>query len=204
MPNNAQLALIHFARKQLGLDDDDYRTILQSVCKVESAKDIKHNGDVQALMDAFRRLGFDQKKALLNCVVMATDEQKHKIKRIWETVTKNAKVGCSSLDTFLNNRFHVNGIANLTLTRAVAVIEALKQMQVRTFLQHVYGMVIIQDDSAKDAVQNQLLNHFNRVGNQISTATLQAIVAVLLWHGEISLEKLIAVEKLTQEFFRDG
>src|SRR3989304_1882999 len=117
MPNNAQLALIHVARKQLGLDDDDYQTILMSVCRVDSAKDIKHNGDVQALMDAFRRLGFDQKQAhdeILNSVPMATEEQKHKIKRIWETVTKNANVGCSSLDTFINNRFHVNGIANLT------------------------------------------------------------------------------------------
>ena len=41
---NADLARIHTAKKQLNLTDADYRALLQSVCKVESASVLDFNG----------------------------------------------------------------------------------------------------------------------------------------------------------------
>ena len=39
-PRNRDLAMIHLAKKELGLDDDLYRAILKQVCGVESSADL--------------------------------------------------------------------------------------------------------------------------------------------------------------------
>jgi len=51
------LALIHVAKKQLGLDDDTYRDVLWTVGKVRSAADLDGYGREQ-LLTHFKRLGF--------------------------------------------------------------------------------------------------------------------------------------------------
>lgn len=48
-PRNAQLAAIHVAKKQLGLDDDTYRAMLWAVARVESAADLDAYGRRQVL-----------------------------------------------------------------------------------------------------------------------------------------------------------
>lgn len=48
-PRNAQLAKIHLAKRDLGLDDDAYRTMLWTVCRVRSAKDLDGHGREQVL-----------------------------------------------------------------------------------------------------------------------------------------------------------
>jgi phage gp16-like protein len=54
---NAELAQIHVAKKQLGLDDDTYRAILWTVGRVKSAKDLDWTGR-KALLDHFRAKGW--------------------------------------------------------------------------------------------------------------------------------------------------
>lgn len=51
------LAKIHIARKQLALDEDDYRDILDRVCGVRSARDLTPDM-LPALQREFRRLGY--------------------------------------------------------------------------------------------------------------------------------------------------
>ena len=51
------LAKIHIAKKQLGLDDDDYRAVLQRVTGKTSSKDMS-NGERGAVLDELKRLGF--------------------------------------------------------------------------------------------------------------------------------------------------
>jgi hypothetical protein len=53
----SRLAIIHLAKKQLGLDDDAYRAIL-SGAGVASSKDIKSEGQFNLIMAAFTNLGF--------------------------------------------------------------------------------------------------------------------------------------------------
>lgn len=54
---NAQLAAIHVAKKQLGLDDDTYRAMLWAVARVESAADLDGYGRAQVL-DHLKARGF--------------------------------------------------------------------------------------------------------------------------------------------------
>lgn len=52
-----ELAAIHVAKKQLGLDDETYRLMLWSVARVRSAADLDHAGR-QAVLDHLRARGF--------------------------------------------------------------------------------------------------------------------------------------------------
>lgn len=56
-PRHRELAAIHIAKKQLGLDDATYRDMLWTVGRVRSAKDLDHAGR-QAVIEHLRRRGF--------------------------------------------------------------------------------------------------------------------------------------------------
>lgn len=54
---NAELAQIHIARAQLGIDEDTYRAILWTVARVKSAKELDWTGR-KALLEHFRSKGW--------------------------------------------------------------------------------------------------------------------------------------------------
>lgn len=54
---NAELAQIHIARTQLGLDDETYRDILWTVARVRSSKDLDWTGR-KALLEHFKAKGW--------------------------------------------------------------------------------------------------------------------------------------------------
>lgn len=56
-PRRRELAAIHVAKAQLGLDDETYRAILWSVARVHSAADLDHAGR-HAVLDHLRARGF--------------------------------------------------------------------------------------------------------------------------------------------------
>lgn len=56
-PRNNDLAQIHIAKKQLGMDDDAYRDMLFAVARVRSAKLLDHAGRAKVL-DHLKRCGF--------------------------------------------------------------------------------------------------------------------------------------------------
>lgn len=56
-PRNNDLAQIHIAKKQLGMDDDTYRDMLWAVARVRSAKQLDHAGRAKVL-DHLKRCGF--------------------------------------------------------------------------------------------------------------------------------------------------
>lgn len=53
----SSIALLHVARRDLGLDDDDYRAVLERVTGKRSAKDLSE-AERNLVADEFRRLGF--------------------------------------------------------------------------------------------------------------------------------------------------
>lgn len=53
---NRELARIHVLKKQLGLDDDTYRTVLHVVARVESARDLDAHGRRQVIQQLESRL----------------------------------------------------------------------------------------------------------------------------------------------------
>jgi phage gp16-like protein len=60
----SRLAIIHVAKKQLGLDEEAYRAIL-SGAGVSSARDITTSAQFNTVMTAFARLGFKPRGAEL-------------------------------------------------------------------------------------------------------------------------------------------
>ena len=79
---NKKLAIIHIARKQLGLDDDSYRAVLSGAAGIESAKDIKSEDQYRKILHTFKKLGFRynkkkiQDKQLAKCYAIWTDLHK--------------------------------------------------------------------------------------------------------------------------------
>jgi phage gp16-like protein len=57
MPTPGQLALIHVARKQLGMEEADYRALLMRVAGVDSAEALDRRG-IATVLTEFERLGF--------------------------------------------------------------------------------------------------------------------------------------------------
>lgn len=57
----AELAKIHIAKKELGMDDDTYRAMLQQVGGVASSKDLSAMGRANVL-EHLKSHGFDSKK----------------------------------------------------------------------------------------------------------------------------------------------
>ncbi|MGE4406444.1 gp16 family protein [Pseudomonas sp.] len=55
-----QLAAIHAARRDLGLDEDGYRLMLREVAGVDSAKDLDVGGR-RKVLDHLRRVGWDKR-----------------------------------------------------------------------------------------------------------------------------------------------
>ncbi len=58
---NADLAKIHLAKKQLGLDDDIYRDMLWTLARVRSAADLDDAGR-QAVLDHLKARGFTARR----------------------------------------------------------------------------------------------------------------------------------------------
>lgn len=56
-PRNNDLALIHIAKLQLGMDDDQYRDLLFTIGRVRSAKDLDWAGR-QRVIEHFKKCGF--------------------------------------------------------------------------------------------------------------------------------------------------
>ncbi|UCD88496.1 MAG: regulatory protein GemA [Desulfobacterales bacterium] len=129
------LAIIHIAAKELGLDDEAYRKVLQTQAGVRSAKHLNHRG-FRAVMKHFETRGFQPRSAARrpmpsNRARMATAGQIKKIYAQWATLE-----GCwyetgsfwKTLRGFLQKRFRVKHEKFLTLEKAGQVIEALKSI----------------------------------------------------------------------------
>ncbi len=79
------ISLIHVAKNQLGISDEDYRLILHNICGVDSSKQLDDAG-YAVLMDHFNRLGFQstsRKRYFGHRQAMATPGQVKLIQDLW-------------------------------------------------------------------------------------------------------------------------
>jgi hypothetical protein len=80
-----QIALIHVARQQLGLTEEEYRAVLRHAASVESAKDLD-TLSYQRVMRCFAKLGFkadDMKRTFGDRPGMASPGQIDMIRGLW-------------------------------------------------------------------------------------------------------------------------
>lgn len=89
---NAELAQIHIARAQLGIDEDTYRAVLWTVARVRSSKDLDWTGR-KKLLEHFRAKGWKPtapKKAKAATPVSAGQDAL--VKSLWNELHEAGKV----------------------------------------------------------------------------------------------------------------
>ncbi len=127
---NAELAQIHIARAQLGLDEETYRSILWTVGRVRSAKDLDWSGR-KAVLDHFRVKGWKPaapKKA--KAAKPVAKGQEGLIRRLWDELHQQGKVNDPSdaaLGAWLKRNKLPERIGWLKPADLNRVIESLKR-----------------------------------------------------------------------------
>ena len=95
---STRLALIHLARKELDLDEEAYRAILEGAAGVSSAAAIETEAQFDEVLLAFKNLGFVRKPATRKRLPLteanipdkkrATSRQLYYIKGLWELASR--------------------------------------------------------------------------------------------------------------------
>lgn len=201
MINSAKLALIHVAKMQLHLADDEYRMLLDSVCGVSSAKEIRTDADFKALLNAFERLGFRQKAASaprratgLNFQI-ATAKQFDLIVRLWKKYTRFPEQWEETLNSFITRRFGVANYRKLNRAQCGKLIEILKEMLMRAALVEVSEFLCGPNPTL---VENQLFNLYERLRKEIPAENLAAILAVLCYQDDNASKGFLLANQLLQ------
>ena len=184
MISQKQNRLIQVAKAQLKLKDDEYREILMSVCKVKSSKDIRSLDDFRQLIKAFEKLGFEPKVVFENLAKRKrlTDrtiskEQIALIETLWQKVTKTPEIWRESLNSFLAARFNALNVESLSGMKAINVIEALKDMLLKTALMETHKSL----GGGEGIVQNRIIEIFKTVKMCFTDEELAAVCASMFY-----------------------
>ncbi len=128
---NRELAQIHIAKAQLGLDDDTYRAMLWTVARVRSSGDLDFHGRIKVLQHLKSR-GWKNKPArkAKSERPLASDEQSRKIRALWIELHQVGGINDSSeaaLAAYVKRITTVDALQWLTSSQASRVIESLKK-----------------------------------------------------------------------------
>lgn len=133
---NNQLAMIHIAKKQLGLDDDTYRDIVRLVSngRESSAGELDY-AERNKLLEHFKSRGFKNAPAKnAKTRPLATDDQSKMIRGLWIELFNLDAIDNSSeaaLAAFVKRQSGVNASQWLNSYQASQVIESLKKWVAR-------------------------------------------------------------------------
>ena len=119
MPSRSELAKIHIAKKELGLDDATYRGILWDRYHLESAADL-NTAQVVDLIDLFRQKGWRP----------ASSGQRGLIHVLWSKLEDSGAIRHPTEDALAAFVEHATGkddLQRLTVHEASRVIEMLKK-----------------------------------------------------------------------------
>lgn len=124
MLGKSELAVIHIAKTELKLKEDDYRYILQSNFKKDSSKNL-NKIEFLKLMEIFEKLGYKKKRAKKSD--NATKSQIKKIKELEELL--EWKDSPERLEGFIVRQTgHKSKLEWLSVSNAQKVIEGMKRM----------------------------------------------------------------------------
>ena len=84
---NKKLAIIHIARKQVGLDEQSYRALLLGAVGFESARELKTEDQYRKILHAFKSIGFRFSRKRIN------DKQLAKCYAIWTELWRLEAIG---------------------------------------------------------------------------------------------------------------
>lgn len=125
-----ELALIHIAKAELGLDDGTYRDLLDAWTGEVSAGDMSE-GQRHTAIENFKKMGFVPESDREERLEVAEGDKPHvqKIKGLWLLLHDEGAVQNPSLDSlnsFVQRMADVDHVAWVPPAEAPTVIEALK------------------------------------------------------------------------------
>jgi hypothetical protein len=130
--NDGKLRLIHVARGQLGLTEEDYRSILMLFGGVSHAAELNLAG-FTAVMERFTALGFastSPRRPFPQRLGMASPRQTSLMRQLWAECTNGTGTE-AELGKWLEGHFHVSSLRFLTGDLAPKVLGALKAMKTK-------------------------------------------------------------------------
>jgi len=133
MVDQATLAKIHIAKKELAMDDDTYRALLMRVAEVSSSKDLTAASASKVLAE-FARLGWKPKAKKAVTRPPEDSAQLKMIRGLWIELHQMGKVedpSESALAAWCKRMMRVDAPQWLTKAQASKLIEALKKWRDR-------------------------------------------------------------------------
>ena len=129
-----KVALVHVAKRQVGLEEEDYRALLLSVAGVDSAANLTE-ADFDQVMSELTRRGFRPRKGFGRRVGCASPAQVKLIRVLWDDYQgkQGGDAGDQALNAWLTRYHHVSALRFLTSEKAAAVLTGLKQMVARKY-----------------------------------------------------------------------
>ncbi len=126
------VAVIHIAKKQLCMNDDEYRVLLYASAGVSSASELRRLAQFRSVMKAFEKLGYKspqerkctsgQDEVAWGCTI----KQRRKIEVLWRARARNTSD--DALYKFIERVAQVNHPRWLSKQLASNVILALKKL----------------------------------------------------------------------------
>lgn len=129
-PRNNDLAMIHIAKKDLGLDDETYRAMLWTIAHVRSSSELDYAGRAKVLTH-LKACGWKQKppvKAKQNAP-LSGDLQHKMIRGLWLELHAKGRVldpSEQAISRFIKNQTKIDRIEWLSTKQASSIIERLK------------------------------------------------------------------------------
>ena len=141
----SKLALIHVAKREVGLSEDRYRDLLAGAAGLSSAREIEREEQFRAIMNAFKALGFNsiqsQQRPLSRPAWAdrwgCNDAQRAKIEVMWRAVARDP--GDRALHAFIRRITGVDHPQFLRDWLAQNVIIALSAMMKQVGLDPTTG-----------------------------------------------------------------
>lgn len=134
MTRRTDLAKIHIAKKQLKMDDETYRAMLQNTAGVNSAKDLDFQG-LQKVLHKLKQLGFSPRKRY-GVKSNKTPTLSNKIRALWIEMAQQGIIQDSSetaLKSYVKRmskgKYHAPQFCDKIT--AIRIIESLKKWQKR-------------------------------------------------------------------------
>jgi len=130
MSRKKELAVIHIAKSELGLDDETYRDLLYEWTGEKSSADLDKEGRHEVI-EAFKKMGFEPESEREERLSIEDDDkpQVQKIKQLWLKLHEVGAVtnpSLESLNAYVQRMTEVDRVQWLGTQDAVMVIEALK------------------------------------------------------------------------------
>lgn len=137
-PRDRAIKLIHVARRELGMDEDTYRTMLELVAGVKSAADLDGAG-CQKVIDHMKTKGFKVKskgtgKAAPGVNAADADPQYRKIQALWGELERRGVVRVNTeaaIQVYIKRISGCDGYRFCSSTQVAVIIETLKKWRDR-------------------------------------------------------------------------